>query len=112
MAVKEGGSMPLYLHVVNRILRDLRLEQQKNGSAFQYAAFKRMIADEPLTVAQRAPLVQRLDTLQSFMVKEQVQSSFAFGRSRKNKPGPRWQQLDPPARPTHHRRPLLSLRHC
>lgn len=73
--------MPLYLHVVNRILRDLRLEQQKNGSAFQYAAFKRMIADEPLTVAQRAPLVQRLATLQSFMVKEQVQSSFAFGRS-------------------------------
>lgn len=74
MAVKEGGSMPLYLHVVNRILRDLRLEQQRTGSSFQYAAFKRMIEAEPLTVAQRGPLIQRLDTLQSFMVKEQFES--------------------------------------
>ncbi|KAI6080548.1 hypothetical protein F4821DRAFT_251326, partial [Hypoxylon rubiginosum] len=28
MAVKEGGSMSLYFHVVNRILRDLRLERR------------------------------------------------------------------------------------
>lgn len=75
MAVKEGENMPLYLHVVSRILRDLRLEQQKTRSSFQYAAFKRMITDEELSPGQRAPLLQRLDTLESFMVKEQVQSS-------------------------------------
>lgn len=75
MAVKESGSMPLYLHVVSRILRDLRLEQQENGSSFQYAAFKSMIENEDLTPGQRGPLMQRLDTLQSFMVKEQAQSS-------------------------------------
>lgn len=75
MAVKEGENMPLYLHVVNRILRDLRLEQQKTRSSFQYAAFKRMIEDEELTPGQRAPLLQRLDTLESFMVEEQVHSS-------------------------------------
>lgn len=74
MAVKEGGSMPLYLHVVNRILRDLRLEQQRMGSSFQYAAFKRMIEAEPLSMAQQGPLIQRLDTLQSFLVQEQVQN--------------------------------------
>lgn len=75
MAVKEGENMPLYLHVVSRILRDLRLEQQKTRSSFQYAAFKRMIKDEDLTPGQRGPLLQRLDTLESFMVKEQVHSS-------------------------------------
>lgn len=75
MAVKEGESMPLYLHVVNRILRDLRLEQQRTGSRFNYAAFRRMIEEEPLTMAQRNPLIQRMDTLQSFMVKEQAEAS-------------------------------------
>lgn len=76
MAVKEGDNMPLYLHVVSRILRDLRLEQQKTRSSFQYSAFKRMIEDEDLSAGQRAPLLQRLDTLESFMVQEQVQPSF------------------------------------
>ncbi|CAN8099582.1 unnamed protein product [Discula destructiva] len=83
MAVKEGGSMPLYLHVVNRILRDLRLEQQRTGSSFQYAAFKRMIEAEQLVPGQRGPLIQRLDTLQSFMVREQVQSSGAAKKFKK-----------------------------
>lgn len=78
MAVKEGGSMPLYLHVVSRILRDLRLEQQRTGSKFNYAAFRRMIETEPLTIAQRNPLIQRMDTLQSFMVKEQAEASQLF----------------------------------
>lgn len=87
MAVKEGGSMPLYLHVVNRILRDLRLAQQKTGSPFQYAAFKQMIEDEPLTIAQRAPLIQRLDTLQSFMVKEQIRGYSAFEKLAKSSQG-------------------------
>lgn len=75
MAVKEGGGMPLYLHVVARILRDLRLQQQRTGSAFQYATFRAMIELEQLTVAQKGPLLQRLDTLQSFMVKEQAEAA-------------------------------------
>lgn len=83
MAVKEGGSMPLYLHVVNRILRDLRLEQQRTGSSFSYAMFRAMIEGEPLTVAQKGPLVQRLDTLESFMVKEQVKLVFPGSSSKK-----------------------------
>ncbi|RCI08864.1 hypothetical protein L249_4989 [Ophiocordyceps polyrhachis-furcata BCC 54312] len=67
-----GGGMPLYLHVVTRILRDLRLEQQLTGGGFDYAKFKSAIANEAMTPGQMAPLQQRLDTLQSFMVKEQV----------------------------------------
>lgn len=79
--------MPLYLHAVNRILRDLRLEQQRNGSAFQYAAFKSIIENEPLTMGQQGPLNQRLETLQSFMVKEEVRSSYAPSRAANTAPG-------------------------
>lgn len=93
MAVKEGGSMPLYLHVVSRILRDLRLEQQRTESSFQYAAFQAMIENEDLTSAQRGPLMQRLETLQSFMVKNQVQPSSKPSRltiASKGYTGNRW----------------------
>lgn len=74
MAVKEGAKMPLYLHVVSRILRDLRLEQQRTGSAFDYAAFGQMIEQEQLTPGQKGPLLQRLDTLQSFLAKKQAEA--------------------------------------
>ncbi|RYP74273.1 hypothetical protein DL771_003094 [Monosporascus sp. 5C6A] len=87
MAVKEGGNMPLYLHVVNRVLRELRLEQQSTNSAFKYAAFGSKIRGEPLTVAQRNPLIQRLDTLESFMVKEQVKAPMP-SQNGKRKKGP------------------------
>ncbi|KND89580.1 hypothetical protein TOPH_05597 [Tolypocladium ophioglossoides CBS 100239] len=72
MAVSVQGGMPLYLHVVNRILRELRISQQKNGGLFNYAAFKRALDLEDLTPGQKGPLQQRLETLESFMVKEQV----------------------------------------
>ncbi|WQF90333.1 Putative BAH domain, P-loop containing nucleoside triphosphate hydrolase [Colletotrichum destructivum] len=67
MAVKEGG-VPLYLHVVNRILREMRLEQQEKGQRFNYSSFKEKLEQADLTLAQRGPLSQRLDTLESFMV--------------------------------------------
>lgn len=85
MAVRDGGKMPLYLHVVERILRDLRLQQQATGSTFKYATFRRMLEQEQLSPAQRGPLLQRLDTLQSFMVKEQAQAGSSLVASQKKK---------------------------
>ncbi|KAM0279718.1 hypothetical protein ACHAQH_004409 [Verticillium albo-atrum] len=70
MAVGEG-SMPLYMHIVNRILRDLRIEQQKTGQRFDHARFKDELMRTELTVMQLAPLKQRLETLESFMPKKQ-----------------------------------------
>lgn len=67
MAVRKGETMPLYMHVVNRVLRDLRLRQQQTGAPFDYQAFKKLLAREDLTESQRVPLAQRLDTLESFM---------------------------------------------
>ncbi|PSR78480.1 hypothetical protein BD289DRAFT_486017 [Coniella lustricola] len=73
MAVKVGGSMPLYMHVVNRILRDLRIEQQAKShdvQFFKYQTFKERLNAEDLTDQQRTPLDQRLDTLESFMASQ------------------------------------------
>ncbi|EHK49146.1 hypothetical protein TRIATDRAFT_289951 [Trichoderma atroviride IMI 206040] len=73
MAVSSvQGSMPLYLHVVQRILRDLRIEQQQNNTSFNYLEFKNRLMREDLATGQLVPLQQRLETLESFMVKEQV----------------------------------------
>ncbi|KAK7432199.1 hypothetical protein QQZ08_001144 [Neonectria magnoliae] len=68
----QGSGMPLYLHVVSRILREQRILQQRVGTAFDYAAFKRALENESLTEGQLAPLKQRLDTLESFMVEKQT----------------------------------------
>jgi hypothetical protein len=78
MAVSTGGNLPLYLHVVQRILRDLRIEQQRTGSRFNYAAFKKMLHAENLTEMQLAPLKQRLETLESFMVEAQAKAFDMF----------------------------------
>ncbi|KAF7552085.1 hypothetical protein G7046_g7520 [Stylonectria norvegica] len=74
----QGGGMPLYLHVVTRILRDLRILQQQTGSIFDYGAFKRALKNENLSDGQLAPLEQRLETLESFMVKKEAMSYDMF----------------------------------
>ncbi|KAF4806950.1 hypothetical protein CGCSCA5_v013895 [Colletotrichum siamense] len=66
MAVGEG-TIPLYMHVINRILREMRIEQQNLGVPFKYKTFKKRLSEADLTPAQRSPLSQRLDTLESFM---------------------------------------------
>ncbi|SPO05446.1 uncharacterized protein DNG_08133 [Cephalotrichum gorgonifer] len=71
MAVGEGN-VPLYVHVIQRILRDMRIAQQQGDhiQPFKYAEFRRRIGQEDLTDHQLVPLNQRLDTLESFMVKK------------------------------------------
>jgi hypothetical protein len=74
MAVRSsaGHGLPLYLSVINRILRELRIEQQANNVTFSYGRFKHCIDDAALTDAQLAPLQQRLETLESFMVQKEA----------------------------------------
>ena len=84
----KGEGMPLYLHVISRILRDLRMEQQKSDSPFNYGKLKSMIQQQQtLKEGQTAPLQQRLETLESFMVRTQTSeydvSSGKTGSSRK-----------------------------
>ncbi|OBT69558.1 hypothetical protein VE03_00820 [Pseudogymnoascus sp. 23342-1-I1] len=75
MAVSRGdGPMPLYLHAVYRILREMRIEQQEAGTTFNYATFKQRVAQTDMTTAQLSPLAQRLDTLESFMPDTQTRT--------------------------------------
>ena len=79
MAVSSiPGALPLYLHVVLRILRDLRIEQQATDTVFNYGKFKKALDAEALSEGQLAPLQQRLETLESFMVKKQAMSYDMF----------------------------------
>ena len=81
MAVgQEKGPIPLYVHTVQRILREMRLLQQEDGSPFDYHMFKRKILAADLLPGQLEPLKQRLETLESFMPCQQVRSQ---GKSKK-----------------------------
>lgn len=76
MAVShDDGPVPLYMHTIYRILRDMRMEQQERGITFDYSTFKRRILATDLTPSQLGPLKQRLDTLESFMPQAQTGSS-------------------------------------
>lgn len=68
MAVhQDDGPMPLYLHAVSRILREMRLEQQATGGSFEYDKFKEKLEECEMTPMQLGPLNMRLDMLESFM---------------------------------------------
>ncbi|OAA71128.1 hypothetical protein LEL_09719 [Akanthomyces lecanii RCEF 1005] len=66
-STKEDGSTPLYIHVVHKILREMRMNQQLTGESFNYPAFKGEIGNADLTPTQLVPLFQRLAILESFM---------------------------------------------
>ncbi|KAI1342084.1 hypothetical protein F5Y15DRAFT_430534 [Xylariaceae sp. FL0016] len=76
------GNRPLYMCVIERILRDMRVAQQETGAGFSYATFIGLLNGETLTPDQRRPLDQRLDTLESFLVQKR---STACGRLKKEK---------------------------
>lgn len=81
----NAKEMPLYLHVVQRVLRDMRLEQQQTNGHFVYANFKERMAATSLQPLQNGPLQQRLDTLESFMPKEQTLLDLSGKKGSKNK---------------------------
>ena len=86
MAFNAQNGSPLYLHVINRILRNLRIEQQLGNTRFDYTKFKERLFMEDLSEAQVSPLKQRLETLESFMVAEQAN---AYNAARVNLPPPK-----------------------
>ncbi|KAG5931837.1 hypothetical protein E4U53_001576 [Claviceps sorghi] len=70
----QGGGMPLYFHVLTRILKDMRIKQQQTGGRFDYCAFKQALTGEKFSKDQNGPLMQRLETLESFLAPEHVGS--------------------------------------
>ena len=93
MAVsQDDGPVPLYMHTVCRILREMRLQQQEYGGKFDYNVFKTRLMDSGLTPAQLGPLSQRLEALESFMPAPQVErlSKGKAHKERKSKRGTDW----------------------
>lgn len=66
VAGQENGPMPLYMHTVQPVLREMRL-LHANGTAFDYREFKLRVLNSGLLAAQLEPLQQRLNTLENFM---------------------------------------------
>ena len=115
MAVsREDGPMPLYLHSIYRILRNMRITQQESNGTFSYREFKRQVTGTTMTPAQIGPLNQRLDTLESFMSKKKTGSGGNDWTPQVSCPGPRIDQshLTYPARFFNHSRSFVPLCHC
>ncbi|RSL41529.1 hypothetical protein CEP54_015790 [Fusarium duplospermum] len=87
MAINSGqnGRMPLYLHVVARVLRESRIQKQQQGGTFDYHGFKRALEAENLTESQSIPLHQRFETLESFMVKQVSNTGAVANQGNKGK---------------------------
>lgn len=114
----------LYIQVIYKVLREMRIDEQHKGDGFNYSLFKKMMDVESLSRDQLGPLKQRLDVLESFMNKEhakayQMQSTqrterqqpFTRDRQRKRNRrsppvGPRQynQQTAPPQQPVYSQR--------
>ncbi|KAJ5788524.1 hypothetical protein N7457_003514 [Penicillium paradoxum] len=89
MAVgQDKGPVPLYMHTVQRILREMRLLQQASGSQFDYRDFKKRILDSGLLPGQLEPLKQRLDTLESFMPPGQADITKNNKKKKNSAPSP------------------------
>lgn len=67
MAISSEDKMPLYMHVVNRILKEMRMEQNASGAGFSFKTFMNKLSKADLMRDQRVPLDQRLENLKSFM---------------------------------------------
>ncbi|XHG06018.1 hypothetical protein AWENTII_009229 [Aspergillus wentii] len=89
MAVgQDDGPMPLYMHTVQRVLREMRIVQQRTQTGFDYQEFKRRMRSSNLTPAQLEPLSQRLATLESFM--SQPQGGLSGGKEKSIPRGTDW----------------------
>ncbi|KAF2795977.1 hypothetical protein K505DRAFT_381501 [Melanomma pulvis-pyrius CBS 109.77] len=66
MAIGKDGELPLYMHILIKILRDMA---KANGGigAFDYKQFKRMLDEQGFSDKQNSPLNMRLALLESFI---------------------------------------------
>lgn len=92
MAVGQSdGPMPLYMHTIKRILREMRIQQQATDGGFDYPEFRQRVFDAGLTPAQLEPLKQRLETLESFMPPDQVIVPHKKNRIKLKEGGSSWE---------------------
>ncbi|KAJ5949974.1 hypothetical protein N7454_001558 [Penicillium verhagenii] len=69
---QDTSPLPLYMYIIQRILREMRCDQQMDETEFDYSNFKYRIGAAGLLLGQLEPLKQRLDCLESFMPRQQT----------------------------------------
>ena len=74
----KGGTVPLYMEVIQRILRKMAVEH--HGQHFDYSAFKRQLALENLDArSQTGPMNLRLALLESFLLPSSIKGKKGSG---------------------------------
>lgn len=76
MSVDRKGSPPLYMGLVEKVLRDMGA--QSADDYVDYKQFKKRIDGLDLDNLQRRPLQQRLDLLEEFLELESQERCFDF----------------------------------
>lgn len=75
MAVTDSGEgLPLYMHSVLRVLREMALEPDAKPG-IDYRHFRTRVEMLDLSLGQKIPLGLRLDLLQDFIVEEQIKKN-------------------------------------
>ncbi|OJJ47412.1 hypothetical protein ASPZODRAFT_159282 [Penicilliopsis zonata CBS 506.65] len=87
----QASAMPLYMHTIQRILRQMRISQQQSGAEFDYQEFKQRLWDCGLSPGQMEPLKQRLDTLESFMPQATAASTKKGRKHTQQNKGTNWE---------------------
>ncbi|KAL3475175.1 hypothetical protein BJX99DRAFT_247701 [Aspergillus californicus] len=64
---------------IPRVLREMRIIQQTTGGGFDYQDFKRRVNKCGFTPGQLGPLIQRMETLESFMPSSQTRGFTSKG---------------------------------
>lgn len=75
MSVDQSQSAPLYIGQITKILREMA---STSSQTFNYAEFKRRLEGSKLSRAQRGPLQQRLELLESFLILDDSIPSWNF----------------------------------
>jgi hypothetical protein len=66
MAVTDGAQIPLYMAVLNQLLRDIAIERE-GKPGIDYQDFKTRLGQQGFTESQSVPLNMRLQLLESFL---------------------------------------------
>ncbi|KAI5920282.1 hypothetical protein F4810DRAFT_683364 [Camillea tinctor] len=84
----DSSNAPLYMHNIQRILREMHIRQQQTGNPFIYRNFLLNLKYGKMDRSQNAALRQRLDNLETFLIPGQITpyKDEAFGQLQKTKP--------------------------
>lgn len=89
MATDSGEGLPLYMHSVLRVLREMASEPNAKPG-IDYHDFRTRVEGLDLSIAQKMPLRLRLDLLQEFIEEEHQQQNGISRKKKQKKKGNDW----------------------